>query len=152
MAWVVWLALGVALLVAEALSVSFVAAYFGVGALGAALCAALGAPLWLQGVEFIAVSLVLLLLTRNLLVAMASQPEAQATNVNALAGRSGIVTIPIDNDASTGQIRVGGEFWTARRLGEGEPPIPAGAKVEVVNVAGVTARVRLRQALEPAER
>jgi|SRR5579862_4857300 len=152
MAWLLWLALGVALLIAEALSLSFVAAYFGIGAIGAALIAALGAPVWLQLAEFLAVSIALLLLTRNLVLAMAHQPAAQATNVNTLAGRAGIVTIAIDNDASTGQIRIGGEYWTARTLDDSDAPIPEGARVEVVEVAGVTARVRPRPALEPAQR
>ena len=40
-------------------------------------------------------------------------------------------------------MRIGTEYWTARALEEGAP-IPAGAKVEVVEVAGVTALVRPR--------
>jgi membrane protein implicated in regulation of membrane protease activity len=142
MDWLIWLAIGIALLVAEVVSTSFVMVYFAVGALGASLCAALGAPFWFQAVEFVAVSVVLLVLTRGLLLASAGQGPVHPTNVAALAGRRAVVTIAIDNDAATGQIRVGTEYWTARTLDDDADPIPVGARVEVVDVAGVTARVR----------
>ena len=141
--WLIWLIAGIVLLAAEALSLDFVLAYFGLGALSAALVAALGAPVWVQGLEFIVVSVLLLALTRPTAKRWAHRTEGYATNVAAIAGRSAVVTIDIDNHASTGQVRIGTEYWTARALEEGTL-IPAGAKVEVVEVAGVTALVRPR--------
>src|SRR3954467_4916698 len=147
----IWLVVAVALLVAEATTTSFVAAYFAIGALLAAVAAALGAPLWAQGAEFVIVSLGLLVLTRQLVLRGLGKGSSPRMNVYALEGQQGIVTIPIDNDASTGQIRIGSEFWTARTVDELPAPIPIGAKVQVVEVRGVTARVRPRDALAAVE-
>jgi membrane protein implicated in regulation of membrane protease activity len=146
----VWLVAAIALLVAEATTAAFVAAYFAIGALLAALAAALGAPLWAQGLEFVVVSLVLLVLTRQLVLRGLGKQTGQRMNVYALEGQQGIVTIPIDNDAATGQIRIGSEFWTARSVEELPAPIPIGAKVDVVDIRGVTARVRPHAPIEAA--
>ena len=62
--------------------------------------------------------------------------------MHTLIGRGGIVTIPISNEESTGQIRIGTEYWTARDANEDAPAIAAGEHVEVIEVRGVTARVR----------
>src|SRR3954447_16108422 len=146
----IWLVAAVALLVAEATTTAFVAAYFSIGALLAALAAALGAPLWAQGTEFVVVSLVLLVLTRQLVLRGLGKQSGQRMNVYALEGQQGIVTIPIDNDAATGQIRIGSEFWTARSVDDLPAPVPIGAKVDVVDVRGVTARVRPHAPIEAA--
>ena len=146
----VWLVAAIALLVAEATSGAFVAAYFALGALLAALAGALGAPLWAQGLEFVVVSMVLLVLTRQLVMRGLGKQTGQRMNVYALEGQQGIVTIPIDNDAATGQIRIGSEFWTARCVDDLPAPIPIGAKVDVVDVRGVTARVRPHAPIEAA--
>jgi membrane protein implicated in regulation of membrane protease activity len=141
MAALIWAIAGVACLLAELLTVSFVLVYFGVGGLAAAAAALLGAPLALQVLVFAVVALGLLALTRKPLLRLV-QPRKQATNVHALIGRRGIVTIPISNDENTGQIRIGTEFWTARDVDEDAPAIAAGEHVEVLEVRGVTARVR----------
>jgi membrane protein implicated in regulation of membrane protease activity len=141
MSAVVWLVIGVVCLIAEVLTMSFVIAYFGVGALAAAAAAALGAPLWGQAAVFGVVSVALLASTRRVIVDLLQSGTPQLTNVNALIGKGAVVTIPISNYESTGQIRIGTEFWTARSIDD-VTAIPAGARVEVVEIAGVTARVR----------
>src|SRR3954452_18685588 len=110
MQWLVWLAVGGALLVVEGSTLAFVAAYFGIGALAASLAAGLGAPLWFQVAEFAAVSAVLLLLTRPLVLRYANQGGAGQMNQPEIAGRSGVVTVGITDDQSVGQIRIGTEF------------------------------------------
>src|SRR5262249_24360049 len=143
MEWLIWLAAGVALLVLEVSTLAFVAAYFGIGALAASLAAALGAPVWFQVAEFAAVSVVLLLLTRPLLMSYAGRGAEARMNVAEIEGRVGVVTVAIE-DASVGQVRIGGEYWSARlALGE-HAPLAVGTPVEVVSVTGVTALVRAR--------
>jgi membrane protein implicated in regulation of membrane protease activity len=149
--WLIWLIAGIVMLAAEAVSLDFVLAYFGVGALGAAVAAALGAPAWFQIVEFVLVSVVLLVLTRPTAKRWVSNSPGYRSNVAAIEGRAGIVTIEIDNDANCGQVRLGTEHWTARALPDSST-IPVGTRVEVVEVAGVTALVRPRTAGEiPAQ-
>ena len=138
--WAIWLAVGLAALGIEAMSLDFVLLYFGVGALITAVAAALGGNPAVQAIVFALGSVALLLATRPTLKRLASRSEVE-TNVHTVAGKRGIVTIAIDNDASTGQIRIGTEYWTARSTTDGAAEIPVGASVHVHEVVGVTARV-----------
>lgn len=140
-ALVVWIVAAVALLAIEATTVAFVALYFGAGALVAALAAALGAPIALQVLVFAAVSVLTLLSTRGLLTRAMRATPAQRSNVSSLVGRRGVVTVPITVAAGRGQIRVGGEFWTARPYLDDSADIETGSPVEILGVEGVTALV-----------
>jgi membrane protein implicated in regulation of membrane protease activity len=138
--WSLWLLAALLLLGAEALTLQFVLVYFGLGALVAAAISPFVGPAG-QGIAFALSSVVLMVLTRRPLVAWSLRQRGTETNVDTIAGRSGVVTIVVDNHANTGQIRVGSEYWTARTPGEDDPPIPLGAVVRIESVAGVTARV-----------
>jgi len=144
MEWLVWVVAGLAALGVEALTLSFVISYFGLGAFAAAGAAALGAPVAGQLAVFAVVSLTLLVLTRRVVVGLIDARTLEAEPPHALIGRGAIVTIPVSAHPGTGQIRVGDDFWTARPADDVEVAIPAGAPVEVVEVVGVTARVRPR--------
>ena len=139
--WAIWLALGLVALAVEAMSLDFVLLYFGIGALVAAVVSALGLGAAASGAVFVVSSIALLAVTRPALKRFAHRTSGVATNVDTIAGKRGIVTITIDNDASTGQIRIGTEYWTARATHDDGRQIPAGATVYVEEVTGVTARV-----------
>jgi membrane protein implicated in regulation of membrane protease activity len=140
MAWLVWLLVGVGLLVVEAVTLAFVAVYFGVAALIAALIAGLGAPLWLQVVVFCVASLAGLVSTRRIATRAMRGPLVK-TNVHALVGRRAVVTKAITSDETPGQIRMGGDYWSAKAYFDDAPAIPEGARVEIMKVEGVTAVV-----------
>ena len=142
---VIWGALAVAFIVIELVTVSFVAIYFAIGALAATLVAGLNGNVALQLLAFAATGIVLMVLTRPVLKRKLESPDV-ATNVDRMTGKGGIVTIAIDNDANTGQIRVGTEYWTARVAAGGADGemIPVDSRVTVLSVEGVTARVQLR--------
>lgn len=138
---VVWIVAALALFGIEATTVSFVALYFGVGALVSAAVAALGAGLAVQLLVFSLVSVVSLLSTRRWVSRSLMRVPVMRSNVNSLVGRRGVVTHPITAAAGRGQIRVGTEFWTARPYMEDAPDIREGETVEVLAVEGVTALV-----------
>jgi membrane protein implicated in regulation of membrane protease activity len=138
-AWVVWVVIAVVLLVAEATTSAFVAVYFGLAALVTAAIAAAGAGTPVQLLAFAILSVGSLLLTRTALKRAAGRATGIRTGVDAMQGRIGVVTRPI-GELEPGQVKVGGETWTARSYYD-EEPIPAGSRVEVVKVEGVTALV-----------
>ena len=140
MDWLIWLIVGVVLLGIEAVTLAFVAVYFGVAALVAALFAAIGAPLWLQIVVFCAVSVLGLAMTRRIATRLMKGPVVK-TNVHTLAGRRGVVTKPITGDDGRGQIRLGTDYWTARPYFDDGVELPEGTRVEVVKIEGATAVV-----------
>ena len=140
---IIWGALALGFVIVEVVTMAFVAVYLALGAMAAGIVAASGlGPTW-QLLAFAVTTGVLMLLTRPVLKKRLESPDV-LTNVNRMIGKGGIVTIAIDNDMNTGQIRVGTEYWTAR-LPEGSEAasVPVDAKVRVLSVEGVTARVEL---------
>lgn len=138
---VVWLVVALALLAIEATTVTFVALYFGAGALVTALAAALGAPIAVQLLVFAVVSGATLVSTRGLVQRALQRSPVVRSNVSSLVGRRAVVTVPITAAAGRGQIRVGTEYWTARPYMPDAVDIDEGEAVEVLAVEGVTALV-----------
>lgn len=138
-----WIALAVLFSVAELATMAFVALYFAIGSVVAAVIAGttnLDLP-W-QLAAFTASGLTLLALTRPFIKGKL-EGETMPTNVHSVAGKSGIVTIPIDNNENTGQIRIGSEYWTARLdTDTTEKRLEEHAHVIVERVEGVTAWVK----------
>ena len=137
--WVVWVVAAVVLVIAEATTTAFVAIYFGFAALVTAAAALAGLPVALQLVVFGAVSVGSMAVTRPALRRAVGRTSGIRTGVDAMQGRIGVVVRPIA-ELEPGQVKVGGETWTARSYYEGES-IAAGSRVEVVRVEGVTALV-----------
>lgn len=132
--WALWIAVAVICGVIEMLTPQFFIAWFGIGALSAALLASLGASGAWQVSAFIVVSLVLVLSTKRLSSRWFRADREQKTNVDALLGQEGLVTKPILQNG-TGQVKTRNEIWTALSADNG--PIPAGVTVKVVRVEGV---------------
>lgn len=140
MTWdaILWLVGLVLFLMAEAATVAVVSLWFAAGSLVAMVAAILGAPFWLQGLLFGGVSVALLLLLRPILKKYFT-PRLTKTNVDAVIGMEGFVTVPIDNLRATGTVKLSGMEWTARSTSGVQ--IPEGTLVRVDKVEGVKAFV-----------
>ena len=134
----IWLALLVLFIMAETATVSMVSTWFAVGSLAALISALLGAKLWLQITLFVVISAGCLALLRPL-AKKHFNSRITRTNVDALAGKTCLVTAAVDNVASCGQVKIGDVEWTARSS-TGEP-IAAGTQVRIDRVEGVKAYV-----------
>ena len=130
---------GVVLLVAEATTTALVPGYFGVAALLAGVLALLGLAVAVQLIAFGALAVGALVLTRPALRRSMTRGSGLRTGVDAMQGKIGVVTVPIA-ELEPGQVKVGGETWTARSFYDGES-LPVGSRIEVVKVEGVTALV-----------
>ena len=64
----------------------------------------------------------------------------EKTNVYSIIGKKGIVIEDIDWNKGTGQIKVGGETWSAKT--NEQIDIPKDSEVEVVDIDGVKAFVK----------
>ena len=129
-----WFALLIAFVVAEAVTVSMVSAWFAVGSLAALITALLGGKLWLQVVVFVVVSAVALAMLRPI-AKKYFNPKLTRTNVDAMAGKTCLCITAIDNLAGVGQVKIGDVEWSARSA-TGEA-IPAGTEVRIDRVEGV---------------
>jgi membrane protein implicated in regulation of membrane protease activity len=134
----IWLIVGVAFIVAEVLSGDFVLVMLGVGALAGSASATVSGNPFIDVAVFAVVSIGLLVLARPALKRRFLSGPHIKTNAEALIGSRGVVVSTVD--AEQGQVKLGGDVWSARVMHEGEPIAP-GAKVTVVEISGATAVV-----------
>ena len=133
-----WLIMIVVFLLAEASTVMLVSTWFAIGSLAAMLMALIGAGIGLQIAVFVIISAVCLTALRPL-VRRHIAPKLTKTNVDAVVGSTGLVTVAIDNVSAQGQVKLGAMEWTARS--ESGDAIPQGTLVKVVRIEGVKAIV-----------
>ena len=116
---VVWLIAMAVFLIVEGIVPGLVSIWFAVGALAALIAAMVGAPLWLQLVWFVLVSIAALALTRPLARKYVNG-RVTPTNADRILGKECVVRETIDNLRGTGAVAVDGKVWTARMLNENE--------------------------------
>jgi membrane protein implicated in regulation of membrane protease activity len=139
--WVIWLIAAAVLGVGEMHQGGFYLAPFAVGAALAAVVGLLGVGALLSAVVFIAASAIVFATLRPVAQRHRRLPPAIRTGAAALVGRPAIVLERIANEEGVGCVKIdGGEVWTARSYDEHEV-IPAGERVEVVEIRGATALV-----------
>lgn len=146
MAWLIAL---VAFLIIEASTVTLVCIWFAGGSLIGLLAAALQAPLWLQIILFLLVSILLLIYTRPIAMKHFNKNMVK-TNVSGIIGKQGIVTAEVNNLHGEGQVTVGGQEWSARSVVD-KDIIPEGSVVTVEEIKGVKLMVRNVQVKTEAE-
>ena len=137
LAWILWIVLGVALIIAEIFTFGFVLFCFGIGALAAALVGGLGFGFSLQFLVFAIVSILLTVMSRTIFAKYFSHSNDHAIKMgmDALPGQIGTVTIGSHGALQEGAVKVYGSTWTAFPV-DSETPLLEGEKVEVVRVQG----------------
>jgi membrane protein implicated in regulation of membrane protease activity len=138
----IWVVVGVVLIIAEVLSGDFVLVMLGVAALlGGAAAAVAGdftTSLIASLVVFGVVSAGLIAGVRPMVKRRLRAGGGQPTNASALVGRRAVTTTTVTHDG--GRVKIGGEIWSARTLGEADV-IDTGRAVTVVEISGATAVV-----------
>lgn len=129
----VWLGLIVVLVGIEAATVSLTTIWFAGGALMALILALFKLPLLVQIAAFLVVSIIMIIFTRPVAVKYL-KVGAQKTNVDALIGATGLVTVDI-SEYKPGQVKVKGQVWTA--VSKSGESIPADTEVAVLAIEGV---------------
>ncbi len=136
----VWLGVIVVMAIVEGLTTQMVSIWFVFGALVAFIVSLFGVSLPVQLIVFAAVSTVMLILTRPLVKKM-MRFKKEDTNAGRYIGKTGLVTMEINNELGVGQVNVSGSVWTARAA-DGAV-IPKGANVEVESIEGVKLLVKV---------
>jgi membrane protein implicated in regulation of membrane protease activity len=140
-AWVTWVGIAVVLAVVELMSLDLVLLMFAIGALGAAVVAGLGGPLWLALLVFAVVSVAFIFLVRPPLVQrLHAGPTLEVGHQN-LVGRDALVLEPVDS--RSGRVQLSGEVWSART--EGAETLETGAEARVTRIDGATAIVTSKE-------
>ena len=139
---VFWLIAMVVLLIIEAVVPGLISIWFALGALAALISALFHAPIWLQIVWFVAVSVLTLVLTRTLVRKYVNN-RVTPTNADMVIGKDAVVTERIDNLHAKGAVLLDGKTWTARMDQESEGAEP-GETVRVLRIEGVKLIVEKR--------
>jgi membrane protein implicated in regulation of membrane protease activity len=136
--WVWWLIAAGVLAIGEIATLGFFLGPIAVAATLAAVVALVGAGLAVQWVVFIAASLGSVLVLRPIARRHLKTPARIRTGTAALVGGRAVVLERVD--ANGGQVKIGGETWSARSYDEDDSFEP-GARVEVMKIDGATALV-----------
>lgn len=140
---VFWLVVLVVLVVIELLTMGLTTVWFAGGALVATIAALFHAPVFLQVIFFLVVSVALLFSTRPLAVKYFNKDRVR-TNAESLVGRQAIVISEVDNLQGIGQVNVGGMEWSARTRVDGVK-LPVGTVTTVLAINGVKLVVEERK-------
>ena len=136
--WVIWAVAAAALAAGEVLTLGFFLGLLALGAAVAAILAAIGASVELQVALFAVTSVASLAFIRPVALRHIKTPARLKSGTAALVGARAIVLERVDADR--GQVKIGGEIWTARAYDEDDVFEP-GARVDVMKIDGATALV-----------
>ncbi|MBR5128007.1 MAG: NfeD family protein [Roseburia sp.] len=148
MGTILWLILIVAFVVIEMVTVGLTAIWFAGGALVALLVQLLGWNIYGQIIIFIAVSAILLTVTRPWALKY-FKPRLVKTNYESVVGENVCLTETVDNMKGTGRAIYKGQEWTARAY-KSDAVFEAGTIVSVKEICGVTLYVEESQQMPTA--
>ena len=135
-----WLIIFIILLVIEIFTMGLTTIWFAGGALAAFLIGVIGFGVKVQMVVFLAVSILLLILTRPLVVKYFNR-ERQKTNAESLIGERAYVLEGIDTMKAVGRVEIRGQEWSAK-TDEPDGKIAKDTVVVVEGIQGVKLIVR----------
>ncbi len=143
--WQIWLIIAGICLIIEIMTVGFLIFWFAIGALLTMVVSFFTNNIIIQTSVFVISSTILIFATKPFVKKFANNKNAIQTNVYSTVGKIGIVTKDIDSLQSLGQVKVGGEVWSA--IGLDDMNIPQGTEVEIKEIKGVKAIVAPLQKL-----
>ncbi len=135
--WLIWAMVGVALVIAEVLTMSFVLVFFGIGALIVAFLIKLGILTGFNTtmIVFAVCSLLLLAVMRRFIKSrFAGTKDRKPDYLDQLV--LVVKTIPVGEE---GTVSYRGSDWIA--FGDHDQVVPAGEKVKVVGIDGIRLKV-----------
>ena len=136
--WVLWMIAAGVLAVGEMFTLGFFLGPVAIAAVLAAIVALAGGGVALQWIVFTAVAGASVLVLRPIARRHLRTPLQLRTGTAALIGSPALVLERVDGHG--GQVKIGGEIWSARAFDEDQTFEP-GTRVEVLKIDGATALV-----------
>lgn len=132
--WQYWLIASGIFFVGEIVTVGFLLFWFGIAGLITMVVSLFTSNIIIQSVVFLVTSVILILSTKPFVKKFVNK-ETIVTNANLLIGKKAIVIQEINNLQGTGQIKIGGEIWSAQN--ETDSVISENQEVEIIKIEGV---------------
>lgn len=138
--WQVWLILAGLFVIGEIITVGFLVFWLAIGSL-VAMVVSIFAPdqIVLQTAVFVISSTLLIIFTKPLVDKYIAK-KTVPTNFEKLIGKKGKVIVDINSVEGLGQVKVGGEIWSAKT--DSEEIIDKGTEVEILKIDGVKLLVK----------
>ena len=133
--WSVWLIVAGFFFILEIATTGFLVCWLGVGAVLAMVLSFFVDNIVLQVMLFAISSVVLILFTKPLVKKFIDK-KTIPTNIDSIIGKEGIVIETIDTIKGVGQVKLGGEVWSAKSFVE-NVVIEKDTKVVVKEINGV---------------
>ena len=130
----IWIAVAIVFAVLEGFTVSLVTVWFAVGGVVSMIASLLGANLPVQIAIFFAVSIILLIFTRPILVKHLKLGK-EKNNLDQIIGKVALVTSDIE-PFNSGHVKLNGIIWTAIAA-EQDKSYAIGERVKVTKIEGV---------------
>ena len=137
--WQIWLIASGVFFIIEIITVGFLMFWLGIASLITMVVSFFTSNLIIQTAVFVISSGLLIFATKPFVEKLTKKDSVQ-TNVYSIIGKKAIVIEDIDWNKGTGQIKVGGETWSAKT--NEQIDIPKDSEVEVVDIDGVKAFVK----------
>lgn len=138
--WQFWLILAGMFLILEIITVGFLVFWFSVGALVAMVASFFTNNIIAQASIFVIASTILLFATRPFVAKITKKDEEVKTNAYSIEGKTAKVIVDVDPIDGQGQIKVGGEVWSAKSYND--TVIPKDTEVLVEKIDGVKAIIK----------
>lgn len=130
-----WIALIAIALILEFLTEQLISIWFIPGAVAAIVLDLFSVYLPIQILALLLVSILGIFLVRGVVLKKIKCENAK-TNIEAIIGERCIVTEKVDNYAGCGQVKIKGQIWSARGVGE-DDVFEVGEALHVVAIEGV---------------
>ena len=137
--WQIWLIASGVFFIIEIITVGFLMFWLAIASLITMVVSFFTTNIIIQTAVFVISSGILIFATKPFVEKLTKKDSVQ-TNVYSIIGKKAIVIEDIDWNKGTGQIKVGGEVWSAKT--NEQIDIPKDSEVEVVDIDGVKAFVK----------
>ncbi len=140
--WHIWIIIAIILFIVEIFTPSFLAACLAIGCIFAGIFSAIDFGIRIQLIAFSMGTLTSLLGVRPFILKYGYKQSGDLkTNVDALVGKIGKVTVTIDNAQNQGRVTVEGDDWKAES--ENNEILNVGERVEIIKVMSTILKVKL---------
>jgi membrane protein implicated in regulation of membrane protease activity len=140
--WHIWIIVAVILFIVEIFTPAFLAACLAIGCVFSGLASFMEAGIEVQLLAFSVGTLISFFGVRPFILKYGHKKSGDLkTNVDALVGKIGRVTVTIDNAQDQGRIAIEGDDWKA--VSENNEIINAGERVQIVKVDSTIVTVKL---------
>ncbi len=138
--WALWLILAGVCFFIEIVSITFFMFWPGIGAILAAFCAMLGFKFPVQVIVFALSTTLMIIFMKPLVKKLFKTNDNDFLTNKSIIGKNGIVTVEIDNLKSSGQVKIGGELWSAKS--SDDSVIEKGATVIIEDIESIKLKVK----------